>query len=509
MDADPLYFNGINGSRGGYLMPPRTAREISALAQGQPLDPDPNHLSVLKRWWTRLREKFFAPLQGIDPLDLAQTGWGVVFVHGADPAIREALAPLLELRKGQAGRVKEHYYKEFVGPQQTPGAPSAFRPGETKRQFLLRHKASPGNPADPEKVPYYLLLVGSPETIPFRFQYQLDVEYAVGRLHFDTVDEYAHYARSVVEAETGGGGTARPRRAAFFGVRNPGDPATQLSADHLIRPLVPILDAEFNPAGGPQKWEFSTVLAEEATKARLGRLLGGEETPAFLFTASHGMGFDNGDPRQLDHQGALLCQDWPGPLRWKHDQPIPPDHYFAAGDVPGDARLGGLIAFHFACYGAGTPRLDDFPDLAAGQQDTIAPHAFLARLPRTLLSHPRGGALAVIGHVERAWGYSFHWPKAGEQLGTFESTLKSLLHGHPVGAATEWLNQRYAALSTELSDELQEVQFGKVPDDLELAGLWTSNNDARSYIVLGDPAVRLDVADAQDIGAGPSGEATG
>jgi hypothetical protein len=496
MDQAQLYFNGINGSRGGYLMPPRTAREISALAQGQPLDPDPNHLAVLKRWWTRLREKFFAPLEGVDPRDLAQAGWGVVFAHDADPAIREALAPLLELRKGQAGRVKEHYYKEFVGPQQKPGDPSAYRPGETKRQFLLRHKASPGNPADPEKVPYYLLLVGSPETIPFRFQYQIDVEYAVGRLHFDTVAEYAHYARSVVAAETGG--TARPRRAVFFGVSNPDDPSTQLSADHLIRPLVPMLDAAFNPDGRPRRWEFSTVLAEEATKARLGRLLGGDETPAFLFTASHGMGFDNGDPRQLDHQGALLCQDWPGPLRQEPNQPISPDHYFAGDDVPGDARLGGLIAFHFACYGAGTPRLDDFPDLAVGQRDPIAPHAFLARLPRTLLGRPEGGALAVIGHVERAWGYSFHWPKAGEQLGTFESTLKRLLHGHPVGSATEWLNQRYAALSTELSDELQEIQFGRIPDDEDLAGLWTSNNDARSYIVLGDPAVRLDVADGPD-----------
>ena len=97
----------------------------------------------------------------------------------------------------------------------------------------------------------------------------------------------------------------------------------------------------------------------------------------------------------------------------------------------------------------------------------------------------------MVGHVERAWGCSFHWPRAGEQLGAFEATLVRLLNGQPLGSAMEWLNQRYAALSTELSEELQELRFGKTPDDDLLAGLWISHNDARSTIIVGDPAVRL------------------
>ena len=418
---------------------------------------------------------------GVDSADLAQTGWGIVFAHG-DPqtdAIREALLELLQQRREQAGE----RYREFVSED-------AYRPGESKDDFLSRHGAGPG-PVNPKVVPYYLLLVGSPEQIPFYFQYQLDVQHAVGRLHFDSVDAYATYARGVIEQEMRGSTPDRPPRALFFGTQNLDDPPTILSASQLVAPLAAEL-ADDHPT-----WAVERVPPAEATKARLLDLLGGQvdQTPTLLFTASHGMGFPRGDVRQLSQQGALLCQDWPGPVQWQRD--IPQDFYVAADDISDSARVDGLIAFHFACYGAGTPRLDDFAHAGLQERRQIAPHAFLSQLPQRLLGHPGGGALAAIGHVERAWGYSFQWPgdgaAGGPQIEAFRSALYEMMAGKPLGAALEYLNERYAELSTELTREMEDIKFGKRVDDLRLAGMWTANNDARAYVILGDPAVRLSV----------------
>jgi hypothetical protein len=467
--VEPFVFNGISAKTGEYLLPPLTPEVVSGLARGE--KPDQAHLNELRWRYQQATEAHYGVKAGVDPSKMAEAGWGVIFAHDADPAIRQALVPLLALRKEQANQQKERF-KEFAGYE-------GHRPGESKNAFLARHGVGPG-PADPDIVPYYLLIVGDPERIPFRFQYQLDVTYAVGRLHFDTPEEYARYAESVVAAEAG---PPRTRRAAFFGARNPGDKATQLSADLLVEPLAKQL-ADERP-----EWEVRTVLAEDATKKRLARLLGGDETPALLFTASHGMGFSRDDPLLLPNQGALLCQDWPGPLT--HHGEIPHDYYFAGEDVPPDAKLAGLISFHFACYGAGTPRADDFSHQVFTSPDEIAPYAFVAALPRRLLAHPKGGALAVVGHVERAWGYSFMWGKAGAQREVFRSALQHLTEGRPLGMAIEFFNERYSEISTVLSAELEDVRYGKTPDHLELAGLWTANNDARNLVVIGDPAVRL------------------
>jgi hypothetical protein len=469
---DRFIFNGIDGASGRYLLAPLSAPQIARVAQGLPVDAEARDDAIAGNDHQSFAA--FVPREGVDPKSLSESGWGVLFAHGADPAIREALQPLLDHRKAQAARIDPRRYREFVGPD-------AYRPGERKQAFLTRHGAAASGPADPDRMPYYLLIVGDPEQIPFEFQSQFDLQYAVGRIHFDRLDDYASYARSVVAAETRG--ITRPQRLAMFAARNPDDPATALSADGLIGGLIAAVRKD-----RPQ-WQLDAALADDASKQRLARLLGGGDTPSLLFTASHGMGFPNGDPRQLAHQGALLCQDWPGPAAWQ--RPIPPEFYFSADDLPADADLHGLIALHFACYGGGTPRLDPFYHRTFDDPRPVAPRSFLARLPMAMLAHPRGGALAIVAHVDRAWACSFHGGRSGPQIETFTSTLKRLLDGHPIGSAMDYFGSRYAELSSDLSLELEGVSAGARLRELELADLWTANNDARNYLILGDPAVRL------------------
>ena len=181
MSTEQLFFNGIDGATGDYLLPPLTTEQVAKMAQGEKFDPA--HLGELKKKDDQVKglDTEFAPIEGVDPKNLAETGWGVIFPAETEPvkqqaqaAVQEALGELLVHRKRQATQKNERYYQEYIGV-------TAYRPNESKNRFLARQGVGPG-PADPDKMPYYLLIVGDPEAIPYRFQYQLDVQYAVGRI---------------------------------------------------------------------------------------------------------------------------------------------------------------------------------------------------------------------------------------------------------------------------------------------------------------------------------------
>lgn len=409
---------------------------------------------------------------GFDPDQLAETGWGLVFESGVDPApCLDDLDELLQLRRQEAGA----RYRVFSGAD-------GYRSGESASAWLTRHGSSL-NQIDPDDgVPYYLVVVGPPAAIPFSFQYSLDIVAAVGRLDFPSRDGYKAYAHSIAAYEKDASRMTR-RQIELFATCHDFDRATQLFTRNVARPLS-AGDDKRGPLGRKYGFAMNASLDEQPTKAKLAHILGDpQRAPSILFTGTHGMAFDATDPRQADNQGALVCQDWPGYGN------ISEAHWFAAGDVPAEANVHGLIHFFFACYGAGTPEFDNFQFDPPGAR--IAPAPMTARLPQKLMSLPQGGALAALGHVDRAWASSFQSRRGVAQTQGFREVIDRLLTGQRIGHATDQFNAQWGVLSTELADMLNDKAYGKAMRDADLLAVRIARDDCRNYVVLGDPAVKL------------------
>jgi hypothetical protein len=446
-------FNGVDRKTGGYLFAPE---DLEMIAASLPSDPPSGQLQdgLIRRH--RAEEDDLEVMFGFDPENLASVGWGVVTAPDVDPAVQAALEPLLTLREGGAG---ERFHR------------LEYRPGEDADAWLDRHGVAAPQRVDPRQgVPYYLLLVGDPATIPYEYQYELGLNYAVGRIHFDTAEEYSSYGASVLSAEA----VSSPPHGHIFGTRNPADEATALSSELLVTPMLKDL----------QQLSTDSLLTEDiggtAKRSRLAELLVTDDAPSVLFTASHGLG-DSGTANR-ETQGALVCQDWPGPLL---GGPVTEDQYLAGRHIDRSRPIRPNVIVTFACYGAGTPATSDFDGLQ------LAPEPFVARLPQCLLGNPSGGALAYVGHIDRALGYSFMWTGVGSQVSAMSGMMLALLSGKRLGSAMEEVTSTFGSVAAILAQRInQRLRFCRTIDAHTLLGLWSAYYDARNYVILGDPAVR-------------------
>ena len=421
---------------------------------------------------------------GVDSGDLGQAGWGVLFAPGLDPAIKTALQPLLEHREAKG-----------AAPFVVYDGPTTYREGDTAEAWLARRGIRLDVVNPDQGVPFYLTIVGSPEMIPFEFQYMLDLYWAVGRLWFESVDGFRRYAESVVKYETDAK-VPTSRQVAVFAPEHEFDAATQLFTKQVAKPMVFGQGDKPMPLGKRQKFGLQAFLGDDATKACLTKLFRGDiegGPPSVLFSGGHGMAFESGDAEQFAAQGALVCQDW------QNDGSVTKDQWFAASDLPADAHVHGLIHFLFACHGGGCTQHDNFDRMNDAPRE-IAPRPFFSRLPQALLSHPNGGALAVLAHIERAWAYSFQGARGNPQIEGFKDVLGRLLRGERIGQATDVFNIRWAVLSARLAELHIELQHNADVSLRSLGQMWVARDDARNFMIFGDPAVRLRQEDLPPMG---------
>jgi hypothetical protein len=425
-----------------------------------------------------------------DPNDLTQTGWGIIFASDADPAIKAQLEPLIDLRSRQVQDPK--LFKIYEGP--TNGG---VLPGQTADSWAQQRGVSLTAPVDPYQggVPFYLLIVGSPDRIPFEFQALLKMQWAVGRLGFDDIEDYGRYAQAVVEYEDPSNRPFQRKNAALWVTRNYGDIATAMLSGAVCQDFL----SSTNALGSRPGFTLDAFANEKATKAQLAEILRGNlpgGAPALLFTGSHGCDYSGSDPAiQRRYQGSLVTQEWmPG-------TPGSTVNQFSADDVPSDARLKGSIGFLFACYSGGCPPTDSYYRKPDGSPVPLAPAPMIANLPQALL---RRGMLAVIGHVDMAFPYAFQDLNGTPQMQAVRTPLELLLRGKRAGLAVDTLSILWSSLSAQLGLALgtNPAPAGAAAQPASAASsviprLTIARDDARNYILLGDPGVRLRVADLQ------------
>jgi hypothetical protein len=407
--------------------------------------------------------------------DLSQSGWSVLYGLNVSDAIKKELQPLLDHRKNDVK--DEKLFKIFDGPE-------GYQKEKSVKDWLRKHEASL-QVVDPEKVPFYVLIVASPDDIPFEFQCELDLYYAVGRLWFLTPEEFAFYVKSVIDCGNPLSQVATSRQLSLFCTANQGDHATQDLYASLFDPLI---QKQF---GTRQHFTPVDVTGPKATKDALHNIFTGQApggTPALMFTGSHGLLQLPGAKYQAETQGAIVCYDWPG------KGPVGQTQCYAAWDLK-NPKVHGMVLFMLACYGGGWPQFDSYQAPgAAPVQISTAP--MMARLPQRLLGC-ENGALAVIGHVDKAWSYSYHSSDGIAQPQSFRDVFLKLMFGLRLGNATDQFNLRCAGIAEELLDGLESLRKGDGEYSPEqVLNLRVAHEDSRNYVVFGDPAVRLCVKPA-------------
>lgn len=455
--------------------------------------------------------------------DLDSARWAVVINALEDSALIKAVWPLIEHRMVQmkltppavsfkdgenAGawvnrhndggklNLKDHWGK--IPPV------LVYRPGERVATWLGRYGVASG-PVDPRRgVPYYLLILGRPGPlneddeayIPMNFQYLLDIFWGVGRICFTDnqgqhrLEDYTAYAGKVITFEQASDAKERMlKEVVYFSTSHDLDIATMRSTKELVTPLTQWHE---NAANTPAKLNFGqrAFIGEEASRVNLSAVLNGSgkgKAPAILFTASHGLGLPLSDDRLAMLQGSLITSEWSGA------GPVTESHWFSGDHLGSDAKVEGMFAFLFACYGAGCPDKDEFifdPQLGVEEgRPQVARFPLIAQLPQKLLVN---GALGVLGHVDRAWTFSFSGIEdVRGQSQPFEDVLGRLLQGKRAGDATDQFNVIQGDRAMALTEELENIKFGKIVEDVEISRLWMARNDARNYALLGDPAARL------------------
>jgi hypothetical protein len=439
--------------------------------------------------------------RGRDPNDLAVQRWALIVPEGDAGARREALVrPLVEHRRAEQGCDVRVY--------RVPAAMDAADAARWHREVYLDERV-------PEaELPLYQLILGDLDEVPLALQQVQMIDGAVGRLAFDDDAGYEAYVDKLLRWERSP--AAIPRARSLFYTAHDGTTATAHAYQALIGPGLAAARAG-RDQGAYAAADIAELGDPGAPPSRDDLLTAaGTGDPAVLLSVSHGQG-----PPRRGWSSASEQRRRQGAISLGADGAVTGD------DLAGRRFLPGGVWLLFACYGAGTPaisvyqpwlerlrELGQYGDRLDGVLRGLprpGERPFIAGLPRAVLASP-DGPLAVIGHVDLAWSYSFEEldGSAGprNRVRRFTSVLAYALRRDRVGVAFRELASCAIAADTELLAlyARQAVLAAAAPDPAfasRLGHLWMLRHDLLGYLLLGDPAARLPITPAPVAAAQP------
>ena len=222
-----------------------------------------------------------APVAEVQPDDL-HSQWGVVFstaTPGAQKqAIKDALKPLLDLRKSEAGDL----FKVF--DDQT-----GYMPGMPAEKWLTS-RGSALNVVDPLKECHIICCLSDRHPTSRRVSIRSRYVLRGGSHRVGNLQEYAQYAQNIVNFEKAAG---QQKTVAIFNTRNDGDRATALLHDQIAMKLA-LGGDNLKPLGAPQGYSMTTRLADTSDQSRAAKhpsRANGRGNSRDSLTGSHSVAF--------------------------------------------------------------------------------------------------------------------------------------------------------------------------------------------------------------------------
>jgi hypothetical protein len=431
------------------------------------------------------------------PNDLSAQRWGVIAPEGDEgDALLHALEPLIRHREREQGAPVRRY--------RVPANMDA------DASVRWRDEVYRAEDVPQEERPKYLLLLGDPYQVSLELQHVLAHGAFVGRLHFahpsgaPDLASHAAYGEKVLAFEKGA--TVGQAPDVLLYTAPDGSAATEWGHRLLMEPCREELEKRWRtkrPGMG-----LHVLSRERAGTEELLRVAG-EARAGVMLSLAHGLGAPARGWGSVEEQRALQ-----GALALAPGQVL-------SGDLLRDTPfLPGGMWFCLACFGAATPSKSMFHawlSMLAQQGAQGTPletvlkslpkpgeRPFLAALPQAALANPKG-PLAVIGHSDLAWMFSFidTEARARSRASRMLSVLDVLAKGSRAGVALDALMHFYRDVNDSLMADYQARQDALVyerPDPVEPRRhgyRWMLRNDLRGYLLLGDPAVRLPLEKAQ------------